>query len=63
MVTYKIELIFLPSILAEAKEEHKCVIRLLTMALGTNETRAEHMISPTHDAKRMRRTENDPLDD
>uniref|UniRef100_A0A336MDF4 SWI/SNF-related matrix-associated actin-dependent regulator of chromatin subfamily A containing DEAD/H box 1 homolog n=1 Tax=Culicoides sonorensis TaxID=179676 RepID=A0A336MDF4_CULSO len=47
---------------AEEKEQHKCVVKLLTLALGTDETRAEHMISPTHDKKRARNsTEDDPL--
>lgn len=42
-------------LLVEAKEEHKCVVRLLTMALGMDESRAEHMLSPNSQVKKKAR--------
>lgn len=33
----------------DTKKEHKCMVRLLTMALGMDENKAEILLSPTKD--------------
>lgn len=43
----------------EAKEEHKCVVRLLTMALGMDADKAEHLVSPASQTKKARRQDDD----
>lgn len=47
---------------AAAKEEHKCVVRLLQLSLDMDATRAEHLVSPTipsHDGKRRKTNDDD----
>lgn len=39
----------------EVKEEHKCMVRLLTMALGMDEKKAETMISPSPSKKKSKK--------
>ncbi|XP_063700083.1 SWI/SNF-related matrix-associated actin-dependent regulator of chromatin subfamily A containing DEAD/H box 1 homolog [Culicoides brevitarsis] len=48
---------------AEEKETHKCVVKLLTLALGTDETRAEHMLSPSKEMPLTKKARRDDADD
>lgn len=43
-------------------QEHKCMIKLLTMALGTNSTQAESMLSPTAKIKMKTSNSDDEQD-
>lgn len=46
----------------EKQEEMKCMVRLLTMALGMDEKRAENLLSPTSTKNTARVTKGEEVE-